>query len=139
MPYLGPILYMVIIFALLYFLIIRPQKKRQKAQQDMMAGMQVGDHAVTIGGLHGEIAEINETANTITLDCEGIVLVFDRRAIARTEKTDPHGSKAANDVMSDAAEKQSKNAEANQQHPSEDDQNVEMYDDSVDSSDDLDK
>lgn len=129
MNFMGTILYFVVIIALMYFLIIRPQRKRQKAQTDMMAAMTVGDHAVTIGGLHGVIDEIDENKNTITLNCEGIYLEFDRRAIARTEKDDPSGSQMANDVMSDAAENR-----ANSQ--SEDNEKtVEMYDDSADSDD----
>ena len=73
------ILYIVVLVALMYFMLIRPQQKRQKETQEMMAAMAVGDSAVTIGGLHGVIAEIDETKNTITLDCEGVYLV-DRKS-----------------------------------------------------------
>lgn len=98
------ILYFVFIFGLMYFLLIRPQQKRAKEQQQMMAAMKPGDKVVTIGGLHGVIEEIDEVNNTITLNCEGIYLEFDRRAIARTETADPAQTGAINDVMSDAAE-----------------------------------
>lgn len=100
------ILYFVVIFGLMYFLLIRPQRKQQKKQQDMLASMGKGDIAVTIGGLHGVIDEIDDVNNTITLNCEGIYLEFDRRAIARTQKADPAMTEAANDVISDAAERQ---------------------------------
>lgn len=98
------ILYFVFIFGLMYFLLIRPQQKRAKEQQEMMAAMKPGDKVVTIGGLHGIIDEIDEENNTITLNCEGIYLEFDRRAVARTETADPANTGAINDIMSDAAE-----------------------------------
>ena len=106
---MGTVLYIVVLVALMYFMLIRPQQKRQKETQQMMAAMAVGDSAVTIGGLHGVIAEIDETKNTITLDCEGVYLVFDRRAIARTQKADPMNTEMANDIMSDAAEEAREN------------------------------
>ncbi|MGV3004423.1 preprotein translocase subunit YajC [Aerococcus urinaeequi] len=105
---MGTVLYIVVLVALMYFMLIRPQQKRQKETQQMMAAMAVGDSAVTIGGLHGVIAEIDETKNTITLDCEGVYLVFDRRAIARTQKADPMNTEMANDIMSDAAEEEAR-------------------------------
>lgn len=108
---MGTVLYIVVLVALMYFMLIRPQQKRQKETQQMMSAMAVGDSAVTIGGLHGVIAEIDEVKNTITLDCEGIYLVFDRRAIARTQKADPMNTEEANDIVSDAAEEEARENE----------------------------
>ncbi len=108
---MGTVLYIVVLVALMYFMLIRPQQKRQKETQQMMAAMAIGDSAVTIGGLHGVIAEIDEVKNTITLDCEGIYLVFDRRAIARTQKADPMNTEEANDIVSDAAEEEARENE----------------------------
>ena len=72
-----------IMFGIMYFLLIRPQKKQQQKVQDMLDNLTVGDSVVTIGGLHGVIDEINEELKTIVLDCEGIYLTFERRAISR--------------------------------------------------------
>lgn len=105
------ILYFVFIFGMMYLLLIRPQQKRAKEQQSMMAGMRVGDKVVTIGGLHGVIDEIDEVKNTITLNCEGIFLEFDRRSIARTEKADPANTALINDTVSDAAEAEARENE----------------------------
>ncbi|AMB98935.1 preprotein translocase subunit YajC [Aerococcus urinaehominis] len=99
----GLLIYIIFMGLLVYFMLIRPNKKRQEQQQELINSQAVGDHAVTIGGLHGIIAEIDEVNNTITLDCEGIVLVFDRRAIARTEKGDPFQTEAANDAITNDA------------------------------------
>lgn len=74
----------------MYFLLIRPQKKQQEQVKNMLDSMAEGDSVVTIGGLHGIVDEVNETNKTVVLDCEGIYLTFDRRAVARivTKGTD---------------------------------------------------
>ncbi|MDR2825075.1 MAG: preprotein translocase subunit YajC [Prevotellaceae bacterium] len=56
------ILMMVAIIAVFYFLIIRPQSKRQKAIQKQRESLKVGDKVVTSGGIHGRIKEMQEGA-----------------------------------------------------------------------------
>lgn len=75
-------LLIVVMIVAMYFLMIRPQRKQQKKHQDTLNQLQKGDHVVTIGRLHGVIDEINKEAKTVTLDCDGIYLVFDMSAIA---------------------------------------------------------
>jgi preprotein translocase subunit YajC len=65
----GMIFFLVAIFAIFYFVMIRPQRKRQKEQQAMVAALQKGDKVMTIGGIYGTIDSINET--TIILKVEG--------------------------------------------------------------------
>lgn len=67
----------------MYFLLIRPQKKQQEQVKNMLDSLAEGDSVVTIGGLHGIVDEVNATNNSVVLDCEGIYLTFERRAIAR--------------------------------------------------------
>lgn len=64
---------------------IRPQKKQQQKHQEMMSKLQVGDKVVTIGRLHGVVDKVDTDAKTVTLDCDGIYLVFDRTAIMRVD------------------------------------------------------
>lgn len=78
-----------LLFGAMYFLMIRPQKKQAAKTQNMLNEMKPGDHVVTIGGLHGVIDEVNTSDNTIVLDCEGIFLTFERRAIARIKQSAP--------------------------------------------------
>lgn len=73
---LSPILLMFVIF---YFLLIRPQQKRQKAVREMQANLQKGDAIVTIGGIHGVVDAIVE--ETIVVICDGTKLTFDRAAV----------------------------------------------------------
>jgi preprotein translocase subunit YajC len=73
---------LVLMFVIFYFLLIRPQQKRQKATASMQSSLKKGDHVVTIGGLHAIIDSVNEEQGTFTLkSTDGSKLVFDRNAI----------------------------------------------------------
>ena len=73
-------------FALLYFMMIRPENKRRKQQQEMLASIKAGDHVVTLGGMHGVVASVDD--KTVTLRCDTAKVVFDRTAIARIDRGD---------------------------------------------------
>jgi len=80
MDMIATIAPLLLMFVLFYFLLIRPQQKRQKAVQTMQNELQKGDKVVTIGGLHGFIDAIDE--NTIVIKCgDGSRLTYDRAAI----------------------------------------------------------
>lgn len=74
---------MILSLALLggMFFMTRTQKKQQDERQASLNKMKIGDKVVTIGGLHGIVSELNEAKHTVLIDCEGIVLEFDRNAI----------------------------------------------------------
>ncbi|GHH97153.1 preprotein translocase subunit YajC [Neobacillus kokaensis] len=77
---LGTILPLILMFVLFYFLLIRPQQKRQKAVQQMQSDLKKGDKIVTIGGLHGFIDSIDESK--VVIKCgDGSRLTYDRNAI----------------------------------------------------------
>ncbi|WAA11566.1 preprotein translocase subunit YajC [Fervidibacillus halotolerans] len=79
-PMFSSILMLVLMFAIFYFLLIRPQQKRQKAVQQMQASLEKGDRVITIGGLHGFIDSIDES--TVVIKCgDGSRLTYDRSAI----------------------------------------------------------
>lgn len=82
------IIMLIVFFAIFYFLLIRPQQKRQKEVQKMQAGLQKGDKVVTICGLHGFIDSIDE--NTVVIKCgDGSRLTYDRSAVREVlEKAD---------------------------------------------------
>jgi preprotein translocase subunit YajC len=56
---------MVAIFAIFYFLLIRPQQKKQKETKEMLANLAHGDMVITAGGLHGKITAITEQIVTL--------------------------------------------------------------------------
>lgn len=69
-------------FALMYFVLIRPQQKRQKDHAAMLQALEVGDDVVTIGGLHGSVLEL--TDDTVDLEVtDDVVMRFQRSSVAR--------------------------------------------------------
>lgn len=78
---LSFILPLVIMFAVFYFLLIRPQKKKQQTRNTMLNALQKGDKIVTIGGLHGTIVEL--TDDTVVIRVNDVTkMTFDRNAIS---------------------------------------------------------
>ncbi|MFB5663222.1 preprotein translocase subunit YajC [Alteribacillus sp. HJP-4] len=74
------IIMLVLMFAIFYFLLIRPQQKRQKQVREMHANLQKGDQIITIGGLHGTIDAIDE--NKVVVITDGAQkLTFDRNSV----------------------------------------------------------
>ncbi|KSU88537.1 preprotein translocase subunit YajC [Priestia veravalensis] len=67
-------------FAIFYFLLIRPQQKRQKAVQQMQSELKKGDKVITIGGMHALVEAIDE-GTVIVKTTDGSKMVFDRAAI----------------------------------------------------------
>ncbi|AEG60621.1 preprotein translocase subunit YajC [Desulforamulus ruminis] len=59
----GSIIYIVALFAVLYFLMIRPQQKRQKQHTSMIKALKVGDQIITVGGMVGSVIKIKD--NTV--------------------------------------------------------------------------
>ena len=84
---------LIAIIGIFYFLIIRPQSKKQKETQRMLSALRKGDRVVTVGGLHGVIQTIRENTVIVRVD-ENTKLEFNRAAIAtvtsnaRDEKED---------------------------------------------------
>lgn len=78
---LTSILFLVVFFAIFYFLILRPQQKRQKEQRDMIGSLAKGDEVVTSGGIVGKIVELDD--NFLELEiAQGIKVKVQRFAIS---------------------------------------------------------
>jgi len=77
--------FIVAIIAVFYFLIIRPQRKRQKDQADLMSNLKPGTEILTIGGLYGTIVSMDDDRVRIVV-ADGSELVFAKNAIARIVK-----------------------------------------------------
>ncbi|MFJ8458313.1 preprotein translocase subunit YajC [Lysinibacillus xylanilyticus] len=72
----------ILMFVAMWFILIRPAKKRQQETQNMQSNLQRGDKVITIGGLHGEIDSIEDTAVTLKI-ADNVRVKFDRQAIGR--------------------------------------------------------
>ncbi len=80
---LGMIIYLVVMVAIFYFLLIRPQKKRQKAMQNMLDALQVGDKVVTAGGIMGKVYSIKEDSVVIETSADKTKIKFEKTSISR--------------------------------------------------------
>lgn len=75
------IIFWVAILAVFYFFMIRPQQKKQKKSKEFRSSLSKGQQIVTIGGIHGRIAEVLETAVIIDLE-KGAKIKVDKAAIS---------------------------------------------------------
>ncbi len=74
-------IWMVFLFGLMYFLLIRPQKKQQKAHQELMSSLKKGDRVVTTSGILGTIRSVADPVISVEVT-EGVVLRFRKEHIA---------------------------------------------------------
>jgi preprotein translocase subunit YajC len=72
---------LILIIAIFYFLIIRPQGKKRKETERMLSSLRKGDKVITIGGLHGTVQTVRETTVIIKAD-DNVKLEFLRSAVA---------------------------------------------------------
>lgn len=84
---LGMILPLVLMFVVFYFLLIRPQKKKDKKVKEMLAALKNGDRVCTIGGIYGTITNIrDESTVTLAVGPQDVPVVFARWAIRNVEE-----------------------------------------------------
>ena len=98
---------LAVMFALLYFLMIRPQKKREKADQEMRAALRVGDEIVTIGGIVGKIEKITDTTVVISTTAAKNKIEFLKTSVATVRNSTQTNAAAAKEVAK-AVEEESK-------------------------------
>ena len=81
----------------------RKQRQRAKEIQAQRDAMKIGDKVITIGGLHGVIYNIDTVNKTVDLDCEGVILTFERMAIHRvvTESAPTHNEVYTDEVATE--------------------------------------
>ncbi len=73
---------MILMFVIFYFLLIRPQRKKQKELAEQIDAMKVGDYVVTAGGIHGLVA--NKSRDVVTVKvADNVKLRFDKASIAK--------------------------------------------------------
>ncbi|MBQ0166137.1 MAG: preprotein translocase subunit YajC [Treponema sp.] len=105
-----------LIFVIFYFFIIRPQNKKQKETEKMIASLKKGDKIITIGGIHGTVAATKEQTVIIKVD-DNTKIEFNRTAISsvivdkpakeeKAEKADKKAKKADKAEKAETAEKE---------------------------------
>ena len=82
----GTLILLAAMFALLWVLLIRPQRRKQMEQQQLLASIEPGDEVLTVGGIYGIVTEIDEDDDLIVEIAEGIRVRVARRAAAGVVK-----------------------------------------------------
>ena len=82
---ISSIIIMVVMVVVFYFLLIRPQRKKDKAVKDMLDALKVGDRICTIGGIYGTISAIKNDTITLTVGGNQTPMVIARWAIRSVE------------------------------------------------------
>lgn len=85
--FMSLIVTVVMMIAIFYFFLIRPQSKRQKETEKMLAALKKGDKVVTIGGIHGTVTSVKEKTVVLKVD-DNAKIEFNRTAIANVEKAE---------------------------------------------------
>ena len=87
MGMVGAIVWMVVLFGIMYFLMLRPQKKEQKRLQAMLNDMEVGDSIVTTGGFYGVVIDMTEEDVIVEVgNNKNCRIPMRKQAIAEVEK-----------------------------------------------------
>lgn len=97
----------ILIFVVMYFLIIRPQSKKQKTMKAMLANLSKGDAIVTAGGIHGVIVDVKEKTIIVKID-SNIKIEFEKASISTVKV----GKQANNKKDSVSKEKTTKDTKA---------------------------
>ena len=95
----------VLMIGIFYFFLIRPQNKKQKEMEKMLAALKKGDKVVTIGGIHGVVSSVKEKTVILKVD-DNAKLEFNRSAIASVDK--PETEKKAEAAKADAKSEEKK-------------------------------
>lgn len=80
---LFTIIYLAAMIAIFYFLLIRPQKKRQREMANMLDALQLNDEVVTAGGIKGKITSIKEDTVVIETGADKVKITFEKSAISK--------------------------------------------------------
>jgi preprotein translocase subunit YajC len=83
---------MVLLIAMIYFMMIRPQKKKEKADKEMRDSLRVGDEVITIGGIVGKVEKINEKSIIVSTSAGKNKIEFLKSAIASVSAKDPNAA-----------------------------------------------
>ncbi|MCR5468638.1 MAG: preprotein translocase subunit YajC [Lachnospiraceae bacterium] len=91
----GMIIWLVVLFAIMYFLMIRPQQKEAKKKNAMMAELAIGDTILTTSGFYGVVIDINDDANIVIVEFgnnKNCRIPMDKNAIVQIEKPEEANS-----------------------------------------------
>ena len=83
----SPLIMTAIFIGIFYFLLIRPQQKKNKQVNEMRNNLQVGDNVITIGGIHGKITKIKDDVLTLEVGADKVKLQIAKWAVGNVVKS----------------------------------------------------
>jgi preprotein translocase subunit YajC len=86
----GMIIFLVAIFAIMYFLMIRPRQRQQKQQEEMMQELRPGDRVIIAGGIYGQIDSLSEETAIIRIE-SGATMKVARNSILGKQQIEDSG------------------------------------------------
>jgi preprotein translocase subunit YajC len=86
----GMIIFLVVIFAVMYLLMIRPRQKQQKVHEEMMQELRVGDRVIIAGGIYGQIESISEDTAILKIE-SGATMKVARSSILGKQEVEESG------------------------------------------------
>ena len=89
------LLMMVLVFAVMYFILIRPENKRKKQAEEMRSNLSLGDEIVTIGGMSGKIVQITEETVTFETGEDRVRIQIKKWAIQTNERAEAKAKEQA--------------------------------------------
>ncbi len=98
------ILMMVILFAVMYFMMIRPQKKKDKEIKSMRDNLSIGDEVITIGGIHGKVVKVNDEIITLEMAHAKQRVEFSKWAIGSVAKKGKDNKAEIKDAVEETEE-----------------------------------
>ena len=104
------ILILVLLFAVMYFLMIRPQRKKDKAINDMRRGLTVGDEIVTIGGIVGKIVKTKDETIVVQVGADKVKMEMMRWSVSKVVKEGPRHIDRSTDDFDEVADAEEKEA-----------------------------
>jgi preprotein translocase subunit YajC len=109
---LAQLILVVAMLVLLWALLIRPQRTRQRQQNELLSTIEPGDEILTVGGLYGIVQEIDEEGDLIVEVADGVHVRIARRAVGgvvKPEEDDDEGGDEPADVAEGSAGKEGVN------------------------------
>lgn len=94
---MATLILLAAMFVLLWVLLIRPQRKRQMEQQRLLSSIEPGDEVLTVGGLYGIVADVDEEDDLIVEIADGIQVRIARRAVGGVVKPEAEEEEDAED------------------------------------------
>ena len=108
----SPLIMMVVMFAIFYFMLIRPENKRKKEAEQMRSSVKTGDKITTIGGIIGTVVDVKENSIVVETSADQVRIEFAKWAISTNDTADAAAKeKAKKDQEAKAKAKAAKKAE----------------------------